>query len=78
MILPKKHIKISDSIIGISSLLINLLEKEVTVDDLFSSLVKDKRLSKNLSLDTVILCIDYLYCQGIVEISSNGGISRCY
>lgn len=78
MILPKKHIKISDSLIGISSLLISLLDKESTVDELFLSLIKDKRLSKNLSLDTVILCVDYLYCQGIVKITNNGGLSRCY
>jgi hypothetical protein len=78
MILPKKHIKLSDSIIGISSVLINLIEKEISVDDLYHNLCKDRRLSKNLSLNTLILCIDYLYCQGIIEITNNGGIFRCY
>ena len=78
MILPKKHIKLSESIIGISSVALFFIEKEISIDDLYIKLSKDKRLSKNISLDTVVLCLDYLYCQDIVELTESGGVVRCY
>lgn len=78
MILPKKHIKLSESIIGISSVALFFIEKEISIDDLYLKLSKDKRLSKNLNLDTVVLCLDYLYCQDIVKLTESGGVVRCY
>lgn len=60
MIMPTKIIQPVDSLISISSFVINILKKEsMTLDDLLSEL--NELYYKKVSLDTLILCIDFLF-----------------
>ena len=60
MILPTKTIQPVDSLLSISAFILEVLrEKEMTVDDLFDEF--NKRYYKKVSIDKLILSVDFLY-----------------
>ena len=60
MILPTKTIQPVDSLLSISSLIIEILkEKEMTLDDLFDEF--NKKYYKKITIEKLILSIDFLY-----------------
>jgi len=76
MILPSKHIKFSESLLGLSAFLIDLLSEEMTVDELwfkFSKINNNKNVFPSYhDFDNVILSLDFLYLIGVVNINSKG------
>jgi len=64
MILPEKHINLSESLFGLGGYLLNLLSKSKTVDMLWEEFCKDVEYKKFPTLhtfDNFILALDYLY-----------------
>lgn len=60
MILPTKTIQPVDSLLSISAFILEILnENEMTVDDLFDEF--NKRYYKKISIDKLILSVDFLY-----------------
>lgn len=60
MILPTKTILPVDSLLSVSAFILEILkENEMTVDDLFDEF--NKRYYKKISIDKLILSVDFLY-----------------
>lgn len=66
MILPSKTIRPVDSLFCISSYIVEAIgETESTIDDIFETI--NNSYPKSISIDIIILCLDYLYIIGKLE-----------
>lgn len=66
MIMPTKVIQPVDSLVSISSYVINILKDgSISLDDLLEEL--NKVYYKNITLDTLVLCIDFLFIIGKIK-----------
>lgn len=77
MIIPKKHIKLNESIVGISGILITMIKGVCNIDELFIALKKDKRIPKYISFDDFLIIINFLYIINLINSDNNGGIYLC-
>ena len=70
MIMPTKIIQPVDSLISISSFVLDILKKEsMSLDDLLDRLNEQyyKKYYKKISIEKLILCIDFLYIINKIE-----------
>lgn len=79
MVMPKKHINLSESLIGIGGMILSSLGTKVkTLDNIIVEVNKmiDNNKNKKIynNIDSIILSIDYLYLIGAIEITKEGGI----
>lgn len=66
MIMPTKIIQPVDSLISISSVVLDILKSEaLPLDDLLDKL--NEKYYKKISIEKLILCIDFLYIINKVE-----------
>jgi hypothetical protein len=75
MLLPEKHIKISESIWGLGGILLRILEKPKTFDDLLYDYQKinDSKLFPSIhSINEVVLALDLLYAIGAITKNDKG------
>ena len=77
MILPKKHVKLSESLFAIGAIVLTTLEDNPTVDKIWNIISNDKSLNIIISFDNFILALDYLYTIGAIDINEKGGVYRC-
>lgn len=64
MILPSKHIKLSNSLINIGAVLLNKLDGDYTVTLLWD---KTRSLSEIKTFERFILGLDLLFMLGLIE-----------
>jgi hypothetical protein len=79
MILPTKHINLSESFIGLSGFLLKLLNKAMTIDDLWQEFQKVNNTAQYPayhSFDNIILGINLLFFIGAIEIDTKGKIQH--
>lgn len=83
LILPEKHIYLSETLYGLGGLILSLFESSstyLTVDELWIKIEK-KSKSKNLILDLTfdkfILSIDFLFLIGALELKEGGKLNLC-
>jgi hypothetical protein len=76
MIIPSKHIKFSQSLLGLSGLLLSLLIKPLTVDELWNKYnkVSKKRFPAYHDFDNFILSINLLYSIEAIELNKDDKI----
>ena len=77
MILPSKHIKLSESFIGISGFLLKLLKEPMTIDDLWTKFQKVNNTPlypAYHSFDNVVLGLNLLFSIGAIDIDEKGKI----
>jgi hypothetical protein len=77
MILPSKHIKLSESIIGLGGYLLKLLKEPITVDDLWFKFQKANNTDSfpaYHSFDNVVLGLNLLFSIGAIDIDEQGKI----
>ena len=79
MLMPKKHINLSESLIGIGALILKTINNtDKTIDSILKEV--DKLLNRNKSkalynnIDNMLLSIDYLYSIGAIDIDKEGKI----
>lgn len=74
MILPTKHIRISESLIGLGGYLLKLLSEPMTIDDLWIKFSKynNKKYPAYHNFDNLVLSLNLLFMIGIIEINNNG------
>jgi hypothetical protein len=73
MILPTKHIRISESLIGLGGYLLKQLIEPMTIDNLWVKYLKSKnKFPAYHSFDDVVLSLNLLFIMGIIEINKNG------
>ncbi|ATD55432.1 ABC-three component system middle component 6 [Clostridium chauvoei] len=82
MIMPKKHITLSESYIGFGAFVLDMLKEPLTIDDCWNKIQKkyiDKGLiSKKHSFDSLILTVDLLFALNTVDINERGEIYNVY
>ncbi|ADU32523.1 ABC-three component system middle component 6 [Evansella cellulosilytica] len=82
MILPQKHIKLSESIFAMGAIIYSLLDdnKSVGVDELWERLKsknQNEKIIDNYSFDKFIISLDYLFTIGIINSNEKGGLTKC-
>jgi len=66
MILPTKTLQPVDSLISISAIIIKILKSDsLNLDELLFEF--NKRYYKNITLDKLILAVDFLYITGKIQ-----------
>ena len=80
MLLPDKHIRLSESILGFAGLVVVSLTHPATFDDLW------KRVREQLDtpewpaahgVENFVLALCFLFSIGAVDVSADGELSRC-
>ena len=79
MILPNKYITISESLIGLSACILDVIsDKRYTVEQVWEKLNKDyiqsKKLKYNPSYSKYIITITYLYMSQMINYNEEGVI----
>jgi len=78
MLIPAKHIAFSESLLGLGSYILGILNKPKSIDTLweeFQSDVEMKNYHTNHSFDNMMLCIIFLYSIGSI-FETNGKIEK--
>jgi hypothetical protein len=80
MILPSKHIRFSESLLGLGGVILRIIKEPKTIDEIwfkFSEFNNDKKqFPAYHNFDNVILALNYLYIIGAVSIDKNGKIQN--
>lgn len=80
MILPQKHIRVSESIFGLGSVIIELINKPKTFDNLWNDFQKinnTKSLPSLHSLDNFVMALTFLFIVGAIQEGDKGVIELC-
>jgi len=80
MLLPDKHIKMSESLLGLGSFLLSTLSKPMTVDTMwfeYSKAREDGRYPAHHTFENVVLALDVLFALDAISIQKNGLIEKC-
>ena len=80
MILPTKHISLSESLVGLSGVLLTFLSKaHYTLDGLwreYSKINKTAEYPAYHDFDNVVLAVNLLYVIGVVDVNEKGEIVK--
>lgn len=78
MILPSKHINLSESLFGLGGIILKILKNPMTLDDLwvrYSKMNNKKSLFPSYhSFDHVILALNYLFAIEVIDINDGDKI----
>lgn len=80
MILPSKHIRFSESLLGLGGILLSFVNEPKTVDEIWFKYSEINNSKKGFpayhNFDNVILALNYLYLIGTIKIDNNGKIQN--
>jgi len=79
MLMPDKHLKLSESLFGLGAFLLERLGEPKSLDDLWSDVLKgmtSRTIPNRHSIGDVVLALGFLYSIGTIRMFS-GKISRC-
>lgn len=76
MLSPKKHIRLSESILGLGANILNLLSRPQTSEQIYDKL-KSLNLLISHDFEHIILALDFLYACGAVELNEQGKVVKC-
>ena len=78
MILPSKHIRFSESLLGLGGVVLNIIKEPKTIDEIWFSFSEINNNQKILpayhNFDNIVLALNYLFIIGAVSIDNNGKI----
>jgi hypothetical protein len=80
MLLPDKHVKIAESILGLAALVVANMKKPVAFDNLMAIVApKFETLEWPAyhNTETVSLALCYLHSVGLVDVTPDGDLFRC-
>lgn len=83
MILPEKHIYLSETLYGLGGLILSSFrssDTHLTVDELWVKLEKKnktKNLIVDLTFDKFVLSIDFLFLMGALDLKEGGKLNLC-
>jgi hypothetical protein len=74
MILPAKHIKLSQSLIGLGGFILANLKEPMTIDEIWAkySRTSKKRFPGYHDFDNIILAVNLLHLMGACDIDNSG------
>jgi hypothetical protein len=79
VLIPEKHVRLSDSLLGLGSYVLVCLSKPKDIDQLWKKFKNDsihQRDFGNHSINNLVLAIDFLFSVGLVKIDEGGKIFR--
>jgi len=79
MILPQKHIRFSESFFGFGGMLLQFIDKPLSIDSLwlkFQQINDTEGFPSYHSFDSFLLAIDYLFIIGAINQDDRGCIYR--
>jgi hypothetical protein len=79
MLLPAKHVNLSESLLGLSGLILSKLNKPKTIDSLWreiESTVEKKEYPSHHPIENLFLAIEFLYLIGEVNLNEAGEVHR--
>jgi hypothetical protein len=80
MLLPDKHIRLSESILGLAGVVYASLASPKSLDDLIESLgsrVESEQWQATFSTQAVTLSLCFLYSINLVDVDERGDFYRC-
>ena len=78
--MPDKHISLSESIIGLGCLVLEILTSKKNIDEIHIEIIKQYRkgvISSYHSYENTVLAVVFLYSIGIVDKDNLGCIYKC-
>lgn len=79
MLMPDKHIKLGESILGLSAYLMELLEHPQVIDQLWSSFRQNYKKGEypvDHTFEHLVFAIDVLYAINAVDVDSRSGVLK--
>lgn len=76
MFSPQKHIRLSESILGLGANVISLLSRPLSPEQIYDRL-KGLNLLISHDFEHIILALDFLYACGAIELNEQGKIVKC-
>jgi len=72
MLMPTKHIKTENALIGVGAEVLALLDRDKTVSRLFIDLQEDRRENElsTIHFDWFLLAMDFLFSIGVIRFES--------
>lgn len=81
MILPSKHLTLSESLLGLGGIILLILKEPKSIDDIWKKYIdisqKNSIGSAYHNFDDLILATNYLYLIGAISLDNNGKIMKC-
>ncbi len=80
MILPDKHIRFSESLLGLGALVLESLDAPKSIDALWNELhpqMESDKFPARHSFDNLVLTVDILFTVGAITLNRNGRLERC-
>lgn len=82
MILPTKHIRFSESLLGLSGIILNLISEPMTIDEIwykYSEINNSKnKFPSYHNFDNLVLATNCLFLIGAIEIDSKGKLQHAF
>lgn len=76
MFSPQKHIRLSESILGLGANVLSLLSRPLSPEQIYDRL-KSANLLVSHDFEHIILALDFLYACGAIELNEQGKIVKC-
>ncbi|AMB86577.1 hypothetical protein AWM79_15205 [Pseudomonas agarici] len=80
MLMPDKHIKFAESLIGLGSFILEELDEPKSIDTLWDAF-RQARLAKEYpsphSFESLVLAVDVLFAIGAIEPAKLGVLKKC-
>ncbi|MFL9951970.1 hypothetical protein PQR65_01005 [Paraburkholderia nemoris] len=80
MLMPDKHIRLSESLFGLGGYALSYLSEPRTVDELWqlvSGDIRDGEYPSQHSFESLVLAVDVLYAIGAIYVRNDGALIRC-
>lgn len=82
MIMPKKHITLSESYLGLGAYVLEVLSAPMTIDSCWDkilvSYIKKGKISKKHSFNNFILTLDLLYALNAIDLNQKGELYNVF
>ena len=76
MLSPQKHVKLSESLLGLGANILALLSRPITPEQIYTKLGNNNLLISH-DFEHIILTLDFLYACGAIEINEQGKVIKC-
>ena len=78
MILPSKHIRFSESLLGLGGIVLSIIKEPKTIDEIWFKFSEINNTKEGFpayhNFDNIVLALNYLFLLGALSIDKNGKI----